>query len=62
MSRSGSDVCSVAELIADYMVAVMSGLSAVAREGYDPARVIRIAALAATALTGKLTDQQAENF
>lgn len=52
----------VAELMADYMVAVMSGLSAVAREGYDPARVIRIAALAATALAGKLTDQQAENF
>ncbi|WP_117195573.1 TetR/AcrR family transcriptional regulator [Rhizobium terrae] len=52
----------VAELMADYMVTVMSGLSAAARQGYGSARVIQIAALAATALTGKLTDQQAENF
>ncbi|MBY3195171.1 TetR/AcrR family transcriptional regulator [Rhizobium laguerreae] len=52
----------VAESTADYMVAVMSGLSAVAREGYGSHRVIQIAELAATALIGKLTDQQGENY
>lgn len=52
----------VAELTADYMVAVMSGLSALAREGYGSNRVIQIAELASTALIGKLKDQHGENF
>lgn len=44
-----------AELLADYTVTVMSGLSAMAREGHGPERVFRTAVLAGTAILGKLT-------
>lgn len=42
------------ERIADYIAATMLGLSAAAREGWDEARLIAVAAAAADALDGRL--------